>query len=261
MLDRRIEIARYLVERGATADIFLAAALGLTRRVRELISADPSVLSLRTSQGKYGEQSPSSYHIYQWTLGPNLSPLQVAAKYGHDETVKVMEEIASPAELLLAACHRGDAEEARAIVGRNPGIVAGLGPVERRALTDEAWAANAPAVEIMLELGFDPSVPTSDSGPTGGTALHCAAWEGSVACVSALLRYPSGKALINTREATYNGTPLSWCGHGSVNCGNWRADHAAVARLLIQAGAQVDREMLGWEGSGAFKAVIREAVG
>ena len=64
-----------------------------------------------------------------------------------------------------------------------------LGPVEKRALTDEAWAANAPAVELLLELGFDPSVP-SLSGPTGGTALHCAAWEGSVECVAAILRYP-----------------------------------------------------------------------
>jgi ankyrin repeat protein len=259
MIDRRVEIARYLVERGATADIFLAAALGLTDRVRDLISADPAVLGLRTSQGTYGEQPPSSFHIYQWTLGPNLSPLQVAARFGHVDTVRLMEKRASPAERLLAACHDGKADEARAIVRENPGIVGGLDPVQRRALTDEAWAANAPAVELMLDLGFDPSVPAV-SGPTGGTALHCAAWEGSVACVSAILRYPAGKALINTREATHDGTPLSWCGHGSENCGNWRAEHARVARLLIEAGAEVEREMLGWAGSGAFMAVIREAL-
>jgi ankyrin repeat protein len=260
MIDRRIEVARYLVERGATADIFLAAALGLTDKVRAMVESNPALLALRTSQGEYAEQPPSSYHIYQWTLGPNLSPLQVAAKFGHSDMLKVMKQHASPVELLLAACHRGQAEEAREIVRENPGIVAGLGPVERRALTDEAWAANAPAVELLLELGFDPSVPAV-SGPTGGTALHCAAWEGSVDCVAAILRYPAGRALINTRETSHNGTPLSWTSHGSVNCGNRKADHAGVAKLLIAAGATVDPQFLEWQGSNEFKQVIREALG
>jgi ankyrin repeat protein len=131
-----------------------------------------------------------------------------------------------------------------AIVRDNPGIVERLGPVEQRALTDEAWAPNPPAVELMMELGFDPSVP-SVSGPTGGNALHCAAWEGSVAAVEAILRYPRGRALLDARETTYGGTPLSWCCHGSTNCGNPRANHAEVARLLIAAGAHVDPEMEG----------------
>lgn len=257
--ESRADLAQYLVERGATADIFLAAALGLTDRARELLEADPSLLGLRTGQGDYGEQAPGSYHIYLWTLGANLSPLQVAARRGHHETVQAMVEFASPVERLLLACHVGNAVEARAIVRDHPGIVERLGPAERRALTAEAWAANAPAVELLLELGFDPSAPSS-SGPTGGTALHCAAWEGSVDCVAAILRYPAGRALIDVRESTYQGTPLSWCSHGSVNCGNARADHAAVARLLIAAGARVDREMLNWAGSGAVRAVLAEAL-
>ena len=259
MIDRRTEIARYLVERGASADIFLAAALGLTDKVRAMLESNPALIALRTSQGEYGEQPPSSYQIYQWTLGPNLSPLQVAAKFRHADTVKVMQQLATPAEKLLLACHLGRGDEARAMVRENPGIIESLGAMERRALTDEAWAANASAVELLLELGFDPSLPSA-SGPTGGTALHCAAWEGSVDCVAAILRYPAGRALINTRETTYDGTPLSWCSHGSVNCGNSKADHAGVARLLIAAGAKVDRELLGWQGSNEFMQVIREAL-
>ena len=209
------------MERGASADIFLAAALGLTDRARVLLEADPSLLSLRTGQGRYGEQPPASFHIYLWTLGPNLSPLEVAAKRGHDATMRAMREFASPVERLLLACHLGNAVEARMIVRDHPGIVERSGLAERRALTDEAWAANAPAVELLLELGFDPSLPSS-SGPTGGTALHCAAWGGSTDCVAAILRYPAGRALIDAREPTYQGTPLSWCSHGSVNCGSAR---------------------------------------
>jgi hypothetical protein len=56
----RHELSRYLVERGASADIFLAAALGLTERVRAMAVADPGMLALRTSQGEYAVKHPSS---------------------------------------------------------------------------------------------------------------------------------------------------------------------------------------------------------
>ncbi|HET7584318.1 MAG TPA: ankyrin repeat domain-containing protein [Gemmatimonadaceae bacterium] len=257
--ESRIALAGYLVERGASADIFLAAALGLTGRVRAMLEADPGLLSLRTSQGEYGEQPPSSFHIYLWTIGPNLTPLQVAAKFGQAETLAVMERFASPEERLLLACHRGDADGARAIAASHPGIVAQLQPESRRALTDEAWNANAPAVELLLELGFDPAIPSA-SGAAGASALHCAAWQGAADCVAAILRVPAGRALIDARDAAYRGTPLNWCCHGSVNCGNRDADHATVARLLLAAGAHATPEMADWEGSAAFQAVIDEAL-
>ena len=106
-----------------------------------------------------------------------------------------------------------------------------------------------------MELGFDPSVP----GPQGANALHCASWEGSVECVMAILTYSSGRALIDVREPVYGGTPLSWCSHGSVNCGNPKADHATVARLLIAAGSQVTEEMRDW-GSPSFQSATADAL-
>ena len=255
----RVSLARYLVDRGASADIFLAAALGLTSRVREMLSRDPSLLALRTGRGVYGEKRPSSYHIYFWTIGQNLTPLHTAVHFHQRETVAVMKEFASPAQRLLLACHDGDRREALAIGRANPGLVAGLTGDDKRALTDESWLANAPAVELMLELGFDPGVP-SVSGPTGGTALHCAAWEGSPACVEALLRYPAGRALIETRDPQYGGTPLNWCCHGSRNCGNPKADHASVARLLMAAGARIDRDRT-LDVPDAVRAAIEEFAG
>ena len=239
----RLDLARHLVARGATADIFLAASLGLTNRARELLERDPTLLDLRTGQGNYGERGRSSYHIYLWTIGPSMTPLQTAARFRQRETLEVMRQFASPAQRLLLACHEGDAEAARAIVRSAPGIIGRLEGADRRALTDEAWIANAPAVSLMMELGFDPSVP-SVTGPTGGTALHCAAWEGSVECVSAILRYPSGRALLEQRDTRYGGTPFNWCCHGSRNAGKPAARYAEVARLLIAAGAKVDVERL-----------------
>ena len=252
--DSRIDLARYLVERGAPADIFLAAALGLPEKAREILERGPSALSLRTSQGDYDEKAPSSYHIYQWTLGPNLSPMQVAARRGQEATLDVMRRYASPPELLLLACHLGQRTEARALVAKHPGLVAEMRD-RHRAVADEAWASNAPAVALLMELGFDPSVP----GPQRASALHCAAWEGSVESVMAILTYPSGRDLIDLREPSYGGTPLSWCSHGSVNCGNPKADHATVARLLIAAGSQVTQDMRDW-GSPGFQSAIAEAL-
>ena len=250
----RLDLARYLVEQGASADIFLVAALGLEQRARDMLTRDPSLLSLRTGQGEYGEKGRSSYHIYLWTIGHNMTPLQAASRFRQRETVDVMRGFASAEQRLLLACHEGDAEEARTIVRENSGIVQRLTGDDRRALTDEAWSANAPAVELMLELGFDPSA-SSVTGPGGGTALHCAAWEGSARCVAALLRYPSGRALIEVKDRRYGGTPFNWCCHGSRNSGKPAPDYAEVARLLIAAGAHIDPDTV--EASDEVEAVVQ----
>ena len=256
----RTELARYLVERGAAADVFMVAALGLTGRARQMLDRDPQLVTLRTGQGDYAERPPSSYHIYLWTLGSNLSPLHVAAKFGRKETLSVLKSYAPPVEQLLFACHVGDGAEARRLAAEHPGFLATLSATQQRALTDEAWAANAPAVRLLLELGFDPSVP-SLSGPRTGTALHCAAWEGSVACVEAILDYPAGRSLLNARETNWNGTPLSWCCHGSRHCGNANADHAGVAKVLIAAGAEITADMADWDCSDPIAGVIRQVLG
>jgi ankyrin repeat protein len=237
MLERRrgagrYDLARYLVEHGASADIFLTAALGLTEAARRLLDADRGLLDLRTGQGDYGEQPPSSYHIYFWTIGDSRSPLDVAAQFEQTETVDAMLEFASPLQRLLFACRRGDEERARAIVREHPGIVTAMTPQQHRAIADAAWSGDAHAVALMLDLGFDPRVTGHDSG----TPLHLAAWEGSVETASALLRHPDARALVSICDAHYGATPLGWCCHGSLY-GNTTHDHAGVARLLLGAGA------------------------
>lgn len=238
MLDRtqgagRYDLANYLVERGASADIFLAAALGLNDRVRAMLRAAPDLLDLRTGEGQYGEQPPSSYHIYFWTIGAKRSPLEVAAQFEQAETLRTMLEFASPLQRFCLACRRGDEKQAKALLREHPGIIESMTPDDHRAITDAAWNGDAAAVALMLELGFDPRTPGHDSG----MALHCASWEGSVDTVKVLLRHRDARALIAIRDAHYNATPLGWCCHGS-RYGNTSHDHAGVAKLLLGAGAQ-----------------------
>jgi ankyrin repeat protein len=248
----RYDLARYLVERGASADIFLAAALGLTAKVREMLASDAALLDLRTGQGVYGEQPPSSYHIYYWTIGPSHSPLEVAVQFGEQATVDAMLAFASPRHRYLHACRRGDGAQARALLREHPGLHAAMNSDDHRAITDAAWAGNASAVELMLQLGFDPATPGADSG----TALHCAAWQGSTETVAMLLRDPGARSLIHARDAHHGATPLGWCCHGS-RFGNTSHDHAGVAKLLLGAGARRGEDTR--EASPAVEAVLAGA--
>ena len=65
------EVSRWLLEQGATSDIFLAAALGDRALAERLIAANPSCLSQRIGKGPefppLGHKSPGGT-IYQWTL-------------------------------------------------------------------------------------------------------------------------------------------------------------------------------------------------
>ncbi|MDP9362506.1 MAG: ankyrin repeat domain-containing protein, partial [Acidobacteriota bacterium] len=194
MLDQRrgagrFELARYLVERGASADIFLAAALGLADRVGAMLLANPKLLDLRIGRGDYAEKPPSSYHIYFWTIGDSRSPLDVAAQFEQQETLRMMSEFASPLQRFLLACRSGDEAQARLLLREHPELIESMAPDDHRAISDAAWNGDARAVALMSELGFDPRTPGHDSG----TALHCASWEGSAETVAVLLRRPDAR--------------------------------------------------------------------
>jgi len=257
MLDRargagRWALAQSLAERGARCDIFLAAALGRTQDAVALLERDATVLDLQTGRGMYGEQPPSSHHIFFWTIGSHRSPLDVAAQFGNVETLAAMLPFATPMQRLRLACRTVDAAAARVLIGEHPSLIASLGREEHRALSDAAWNGEAASVALMLDLGFDPATPGHDSG----SALHCAAWQGSAATVAALLHSTAARALLAVPDATYRTTPLGWCCHGSVN-GPHDGEHAAVARLLLEAGARP--ELL--EASDDVESIVLEFAG
>src|SRR5215475_14711069 len=80
------DVARFLLERGAKADIFLAAALGDIALAQRLIAEDRGCLAHRI--GKAPEFPPVGHAgrggtVYQWTLCFNSYPHQVALMKGH----------------------------------------------------------------------------------------------------------------------------------------------------------------------------------
>jgi ankyrin repeat protein len=229
----RYELAEYLVERGAAVDVFLAAALGLVDRLEAMLERDPSIVQLRTGKGEYGEKPPSSFHIYTWTIGQYLSPLQVAARFDQEQVIDLLSRHAGPKDRFLAACASGRAEEATDILREVPDLVSQLEREDLRALPEAGWNGNAAAVDLMLSLGFDPAADGQDLG----TVLHCAAWKGAADCVEVALRYPGVRQLIERRDRVHDSTPLGWCCHGS-GFSKGAGDFPAVARLLLDAGAK-----------------------
>src|SRR5690349_16456439 len=78
-----------------------------------------------------------------------------------------------------------------------------LGEDEYAVLFRAAELGNAAAVELMLDLGF----PIEARGDDGGTALHAAAYNGSVEVARLLL---ARGANLHERDSSWDDNPLGW---------------------------------------------------
>jgi hypothetical protein len=93
MIRDRHEVAQFLVQRGATADILMAAALGDRDRVKRLLDENPRAIRTRVD----GEFFPMSNRqaggsIYIWTLGANKTAHTVARDFHRDEVYALLVE-------------------------------------------------------------------------------------------------------------------------------------------------------------------------
>jgi ankyrin repeat protein len=243
---------RRLIERGAAVDVFMAAALDDVPRLSALLDADPSLADAQV--GGPGvplcPQAPGE-HIYVYRFGRGQTPLEVAWKIGNERAVHRLLEAGSPRQRLLAACSVGSRPVVEAALHDDPTAIDSLTPADHSRLARAAWDGNLNAVRLMLDVGFDPAAP----GPDTGTALHCAAWQGSADLVELILSHPHFRPeLVDATEPTHGSTPLGWCCHGSTVRHNSRGDYPAVARLLLAAGATVGPNLK--DAAPAVRAVL-----
>ena len=68
MLGDRLDVARYLVQRGCTTDILLAAAVGDLDRVRMHLDADPSCIQSPRQRGILSDGQPQGWR-HRFTIG------------------------------------------------------------------------------------------------------------------------------------------------------------------------------------------------
>lgn len=248
MVDDRSRLCRYLIERGAEADIFMACSLGDRDLVNALLDADPEVMNKRVGQGDYPPvpRAPGQ-HIYLYTFGDNKSPHQIARQYGYHQLYQFLIERSSTQRRFVAACEQADAETARTILKEHPNIAASLPDQDQRALADAAWNNDLAAVRLMLDAGFDPHVRGMDDS----TPLHLAAFHGFVDVVNVLLQHNPPLTVTNR----FGGTPLDTAIYGSVHSWRQDGDFPAAVEALIKAGSKVRADSVP-SGNDAVDAVL-----
>ena len=247
----RQEVARYLVARGCSTDILMAAALGDLDLVRKHLNADPGCIRMRVSEAFFPKRNPrSGGTIYTWTLGADKTAHAIARKHGH---LEVLAELVrrSPATLQLAVAARAaDKATVQQVIASHSALVSMLAEDERRVLADAARDGDMAAVRVMLDAGW----PVDARGQHDATPLHWAAWNGHVEMARALLEHG---APVNVKGDHYDGTPLDWAIYGSVHGWHCRTgDYAGTVATLITAGAEVPRITPDLAASEAVRAVL-----
>lgn len=245
MVRERQEIARYLIGRGCTTDILMAAAVGDINLVQKHLDSRPESIRMSVNDEWFPKQNPKSGGtIYNWTLGMNRSPHRVASRFGHQEVLKLLFDRSPTDVRLVNACLLGEASEAKALLDAHPQLFETL-VADGLLISNAAEDNNTNAVRLMLELGW----------PVEGgniTPLHWAAWHGNAEMTRIILEHHP--PLEAASKATFDSPPLGWAVHGSEH--GWYSktgDYGAVVEALLAAGAK-PREEIG--GSEAVRAAL-----
>ncbi len=249
MLGDRPDVARFLVQRGCTTDILLAAAVGDLDLVRKHLDADPCCIRVRASGEFFPMLNPKAGgQIYFWTLGNRVSVYQAAAKSGNAEVLRLLLDRSSPEDKFIAACWLHDTATVADLLSQHPNIVQQLSENDRNEIAQAARNNDTQAARLMLEAGL----PVTASGQHRGTPLHWAAWHGNLDLVQALLR---SNPPLEAIENDFHATPLGWATHGSEH-GWYRktGDYPAVVEALLEAGARLPESV---SGTKAVNEVLR----
>ncbi|MFN7993243.1 MAG: ankyrin repeat domain-containing protein [Bryobacteraceae bacterium] len=161
----------------------------------------------------------------------------ISMQTGQLETARLLESRGAstgiaPLDRLLGKCASAEPGELDGILADVPDIL--REPGSERLLPDLTANGHTSAVRVLLASG----VPVDARGEHGATALHWACWHGRAELVRLLLEH---HASLTVEDEQFHGTPAGWFGHGVQNCGAEEGEYAAVARLLLAAGAIIPK--------------------
>jgi hypothetical protein len=175
--------------------------------------------------------------IYQWTLGFNSYPHQIALVKGHRPMFDFLYAASDQETRLLVNCLQARRAEAEAIAKEHPGIVPALADVDRELVAKYCWETNTSygAVKLMLDLGFPVAHPERSHGHT---PLHNAAWAGSGDLVELLI---SRGHPVDIRDPGYHATPLGYALYDClVEKRHPEGEFARVVKALVEAGSPLE---------------------
>src|SRR5262249_13955299 len=155
------------------------------------------------------------------------SPLGHAIRSGASRVAELLREAGAtepaldPAETLLAACMRGDADELHRLVAADPALAA------------EAAARDPERIVLAAELGrtgairLPVGVGAAVNAGHGNTALHEAAYHGNRAVVEVLLELGADPG---RRDHGHRATPAGWAEHaGHRELAAWLTERERAA--------------------------------
>jgi ankyrin repeat protein len=209
--------------------------------------ADPDVSSDRhESRPLHVLASGGRHHVLQWTVAfgadvnaarlDGRTPYVQALRSGNAEGAAFLiahgasTDTVTPTDELLAACLAADDVAARAVLAREPGLMATLTEEDRAAVNTAAHLGRLDAVRLMVALGFPIDVEHEGASP-----LHWAAWFGRLEMVRLLLDLG---APVNIRDRRFGSSPVGWAAHGSRFNERPGSDErfCAIVDLLLDAG-------------------------
>ena len=139
MIRDRQAVARFLISRGCSSDILMAAALGNLALVRTHLEADPGCIRMFVADEWFPKRDPRAGGcIYIWTLGQLATPHSVAREFGHEEVFQFLMD-RTPEELRLAlACDLGDDATFRQLLAARPHLAESLSGEDKKHLVRAA---------------------------------------------------------------------------------------------------------------------------
>ena len=246
----RHDVARYLLAKGAKADILAASALGELALVESLLNEDPENIRVSVTERSFPKQNPrSGGTIYMFGFGPTATAHMLARRYGHEDVLALLMQRSAPSQRLSQAAEFDDEELIQKLLVRHPDVITKLNPLAAWRLIGPAVRNNTRAVELMLKYGW-PAQVVMDNGQT---PLHFAAWNGNAAMVEDLLAHGADATSV---EQEHDSGPLGWALWGSLyGPSKDEGDFGAVVRALQGAGA-VKPGVEGLQGSAEAIAAL-----
>ncbi len=187
--------------------------------------------------------------------GAGVTAVALAARAGRGDVLELFEQRGfdvklEGAEAFLAACARGDAAAARALLGADEGLVRAIEADDPSTLGEFAAAGNTAGLALLLDLGFDGTLRTSRWSSRDDTALHAAIWRGRHETAKLLIARGASLEVENGRHET----PLAWAVRAQLHS-EWireRSTETIEALLAAGADASVLKRPTGWDALDAL---------
>jgi ankyrin repeat protein len=256
------DVVRLLVDRGAWFDIFIAVGLRDAALVARCLHDDPDALDHRTWQGKY-----TTVH-----KGRPSTPADVGDHrgdtyrwvFGHNVSVLDAARMLGFDDMVqLLLRHASPAQQLLAACAAGDRTSAEAVVSAHPGVIATLTPAQMRLISDRAHAGdaaavilmLDLGFDALAPGPDDFEAIRWAAFLGNAEMMRALLRH---NPPLNVPDRSYGGTPLDNCLYGAVH--GWACesgDFVTTARLLLEAGERVDPAMLP-TGLDDLDALLRE---